>query len=101
MTGRTLAIGDVHGCDRALETLLDMLAISATDTVVFLGDLVDRGPASQQVLDRVIALQSLCKVVLIMGNHEELMRNAISGRGLFNAWLEIGGRETLGSYEGS
>ena len=101
MPGRTLAIGDVHGCYRALVTLLGMLTISAADTVIFLGDLVDRGPESKQVVSRALSLRNTCKVVLITGNHEEMMRNAISGQGLFNAWLEVGGQETLDSYGGS
>lgn len=101
MAGRTLAIGDVHGCDRALETLLDTIAVSATDSIIFLGDLVDRGPESKQVISRVLSLQDECHVVGIMGNHEEMMQIAISGRGLFNAWLDVGGEETLDSYGGS
>lgn len=101
MSGRILAIGDVHGCDRALATLLSLLAITSADTVVFLGDLVDRGPSSKQVVDRVIALHEECEVVCIMGNHEEMMRDAISGRGLFQAWLDVGGQSTVDSYGGS
>ena len=101
MNGRTLAIGDVHGCSRALATLLGMLALSEVDTVVFLGDIVDRGPESKQAVNQALSLRSVCKVVLITGNHEELMRNAISGQGLFNAWLEAGGQATLDSYGGS
>ncbi len=102
MAGRILAIGDVHGCYRALVALLGVLAPSSNDTVVFLGDAVDRGPSSKQVVDRILALREMCKVVFIMGNHEEIMRDAISGRGLFNQWLmDVGGQATLDSYGGS
>ena len=101
MSGRVLAIGDVHGCDRALGALLGMVAPSPDDTVVFLGDAVDRGPSSKQVVNRILSLRDTCKVVFIMGNHEEMMRDAISGRGLFNQWLDVGGRATLDSYGGS
>ncbi|MDA1178847.1 MAG: metallophosphoesterase, partial [Planctomycetota bacterium] len=68
---------------------------------IFLGDLVDRGPSSKQVVDHVLSLRKQCKVILIGGNHEEMMRNAISGQGFFNAWLEAGGQATLDSYGGS
>lgn len=101
MTGRTLAFGDVHGCHRALTTLLGMLALSAAEKVIFVGDLVDRGPLSKQVVDELLALRDTCKVVVIMGNHEQMMRDAISGHGLFNTWLEAGGKATIDSYGGS
>lgn len=101
MSARTLAIGDVHGCHRALVTLLGMLAVTAADTVVFLGDVVDRGPATRQVVDEILSLSKRAKVVCLMGNHEEMMRDAISGRGLFNAWLDVGGKAALDSYGGA
>lgn len=101
MRTRILAIGDVHGCYQALNTLLDSLRITSDDTVVLLGDIIDRGPSSKQVVERVLSLCDECKVVFIMGNHEEMMRDAISGRGLFNAWLDAGGHATLDSYDGS
>ena len=79
-----------------------MLALSSVDTVVFLGDAVDRGPSSKQVVDRILTLNDTCRVVFIMGNHEEIMRDAMSGRGLFNQWrLDAGGQATLDSYGGS
>ncbi len=96
---RTFAIGDVHGCHRALVALLGLLSIQSDDTVVFLGDLIDRGPASRQVLDEVIALRKRCKVVLIEGNHEEMMRNALAGH-LFAFWFNAGGKSTIDSYGG-
>ena len=89
--GRILAIGDVHGCHRALDTLLGVLALTSSDTVVFLGDAVDRGPDSKLVVDRILSLRDTCKVIFITGNHEEMMRDAISGRGLVNQWLRAGG----------
>ena len=101
MPGRTLAIGDVHGCLRALTTLLGVLRPANDDTVVFLGDAVDRGSSSREVVSQVLSLRNTCKVVFIMGNHEEMMRNAISGLGLFNAWLFAGGEATLDSYGGA
>ena len=101
MAGRVLVIGDVHGCDIALRTLLEMISVTADDTVVFLGDVVDRGPSTKQVIDRLLNLRQSCNVVLIMGNHEEMLRDAVAGRPIMDIWLEVGGREALDSYGGS
>jgi serine/threonine protein phosphatase 1 len=49
MGGRTLAIGDIHGCSDALSLLLDTVQIQSADTVVVLGDVIDRGPNSRGV----------------------------------------------------
>jgi hypothetical protein len=62
---RTIVIGDLHGCyDESIE-LLDRLAVTATDCVIFAGDLVDRGPKRRECLD--LAMRHRC----IFGNHEE------------------------------
>jgi serine/threonine protein phosphatase 1 len=98
---RILTIGDVHGCQRALAALLACLAIASDDTVIFLGDVVDRGPDTRGAIDAILDLQRRCRVVSLMGNHEEAMRNALSGRGPVTPWLDIGGRETLASYGGA
>ncbi len=64
---RTIAIGDVHGCRAELEELLSKLAPQPGDRIVFLGDLINRGPDSLGVLDIV---QSLHGAVALLGNHE-------------------------------
>ncbi len=97
-TGRTFAIGDVHGCDVALENLLSQIAPSKNDTVVFLGDLVDRGPDPKKVVQRIMDLRDQCKVILVMGNHEEMMRGSLEGTYMLAQWLHFGGQTTLGSY---
>ena len=81
-----------------MATLLERLALTAGDTLVFLGDAVDRGPASKLVIDQILSLREVCKVIFITGNHEEMMRNAISGRGLVEQWLRAGGQATVDSY---
>lgn len=99
--GRILAVGDVHGCHRALAALIAVLRLTSQDTVVFLGDVVDRGPDTKEVLDEIIALQSVCNVISITGNHEEMMRDAIAGKGLIAQWQNVGGQPTLDSYGGT
>jgi hypothetical protein len=65
--GRTIIVGDVHGCRAELEALLDRAAFTLGDRLVFVGDLVARGPDSLGVLD--IARRS--GAVIVRGNHEE------------------------------
>lgn len=94
---RTFAIGDVHGCDTALRTLLAKIDPQADDTVVFLGDLVDRGPGTKDVLEQVLQWHRRCRTVVIQGNHEEMMLRALGG-GEWGMWMQFGGREALESY---
>ncbi len=96
--GRLIAIGDVHGCVHALDALLDAIAPTCADRLVFLGDLVDQGPDSRDVLDRVIDLQAAAQVVLIQGNHEEMMLAARDNAQALAYWEVCGGATTLSSY---
>ncbi len=103
MPGRTLAIGDIHGCDAALTTLLRALSIAKSDTVVVLGDAIDRGPGSKQVVERLLRLARECRLIFILGNHEEMLLDSlteVSDRSAVLAWLQYGGAETLQSYGG-
>jgi hypothetical protein len=69
---RLVAIGDVHGCLKELEELLKLIQPSAKDLIVFLGDLVDRGPDSKGVVDCVRELQLTYPYVFsVLGNHDE------------------------------
>ena len=71
---RYILIGDVHGCLTELQALLRRIAPRPDDTLVFLGDLVDKGPDSPGVVRWVRHLSTLYRVVLIEGNHEEKHR---------------------------
>lgn len=96
---RMFAIGDIHGCSGFLEDLLDWVAPTATDHLVFLGDYVDRGPDTRGVVDRLISLQQQIPLSCLRGNHELMMLAAHSGRrGDYNLWLAVGGAQTLDSY---
>lgn len=98
LTCRTLAIGDIHGCSIAFHTLLEAIAPGQGDTIVLLGDLIDRGPSSSSVIATAIGLTAHCEVVCILGDHEELMLNAIEDNSALPRWLGNGGAETLQSY---
>lgn len=97
---RVLAIGDVHGCSHLLDDLLAWVAPAPGDTVVTLGDYVDRGPDSRGVLDRLITMKREGRrLVCLRGNHEVMMLAARGGdRGATADWLGCGGLQTLGSY---
>jgi serine/threonine protein phosphatase 1 len=72
--GRSFAIGDIHGDVHALQRLLAKLpALDPADTVIFLGDYVDRGPDSKQTVEAVRAFcsQSVARTVTLRGNHED------------------------------
>jgi serine/threonine protein phosphatase 1 len=98
MTGRVIAIGDIHGCDVALEALITAINPSSDDTIVALGDYVDRGPHSKQVIDRLIELRGTCNLVTLYGNHEEMMRTVVLDDIEPYEWLRHGGVDTLDSY---
>jgi len=70
-TGRLIIIGDIHGCIREFEELLEKLNIVPSDSLYFIGDLIDRGPDSAAVVKRCFEISSQCHVQLILGNHEE------------------------------
>jgi len=73
MPPRTIAIGDIHGHADSLDRLLEAVAPSPLDTLVFLGDYINRGPDSLGVLDRIIALGERCRVISLLGNHEQML----------------------------
>ena len=101
---RIYAIGDIHG---RLDLLNELLARITSDIAlrptarplyVFLGDYIDRGPASCETIDRLIEHGKAHESVFLKGNHELIAIKCLSDRGLFDQWLRLGGLETLVSY---
>jgi serine/threonine protein phosphatase 1 len=95
---RTLAIGDIHGCDTALTVLLDEVRPAPEDQIVFLGDYIDRGPGSRAVIDQLLALSCQGRTVFLRGNHEVMVLAAREDPLKANLWLGYGGLEALDSY---
>ena len=95
---KTYAISDIYGGNQQLIVLLPALNIQSDDTLIFLGDVIDRGVNSKGVLDTIIHYQTLCHVILIKGNHEEMMLGAVHEREYLKYWLKFGGIETLQSF---
>jgi serine/threonine protein phosphatase 1 len=100
MTGRTIAIGDIHGCVAALDALLEAIDPRPDDLIVTLGDYIDRGPDSRGVLDRLVELDHRCKLVPLLGNHEVMLLQALGNERAATLWRECGGKATLASYGG-
>ena len=73
MAERILAIGDIHGCNSALDALLDVVQPIGGDTIVVLGDVVDRGPDTRACIERLLAVSRSVELIHLMGNHEEMM----------------------------
>lgn len=98
MPERLLAIGDIHGCSSALRTLIEALAPKADDTIVTLGDYVDWGPDSRSVIGQLIELSQRCRLIPLLGNHEEMLLQALESESALRSWLDLGGDQTLLSY---
>lgn len=98
LSGRLLAIGDIHGCRIALEKLLETIQPGPDDIVVTLGDYVDRGPDSRGAIDLLVDLGKQTRLVGLLGNHEEMMLAVIRDGQPYHGWIRHGGVETLDSY---
>lgn len=103
---RVYAVGDIHGRLDLLEQLLALIDEDcaargpATTQLIFLGDLIDRGPESAQVVERLFQLkQSRGDTRFLCGNHEEVFLSVLAGdEKALRFFSRIGGRETILSY---
>ncbi|MFS0738649.1 metallophosphoesterase family protein [Sphingomonas sp. 1P06PA] len=103
---RVYAVGDIHGRADLLGSLIEQIEADdrhrgpALTTIIFLGDLIDRGADSRGVVERLMALKAeRPRVRILLGNHEEVMLKALAGdRQALRMLIRIGGRSTLISY---
>jgi serine/threonine protein phosphatase 1 len=102
---KIIAIGDVHGEIHKLKNLFERLSFTKHDTIVFLGDYIDRGEDSKGVIDFVLSLQDKCNLVTLKGNHEmfaldsvKLLEGQMSKKHMFDSWMNNGGIACLRSY---
>jgi serine/threonine protein phosphatase 1 len=95
---RHFAIGDIHGCHVALETLLKFVGLREDDEVITLGDYCDRGPDSKGVLEWLVEFSATGRLHPLRGNHEVMMLEALIGNGELENWTAVGGDATLRSY---
>ena len=102
MKERIFAIGDIHGDFNALKSLVTNLNLQKNDTLVFLGDVIDKGPASKEVLEYLCELDKKYSCIFIKGNHEDalirILNNPQDSHEREQFWRRHGGQQTLESY---
>lgn len=100
---RTLVISDIHGCYTPFNDLLELMKYNpAEDQLILLGDFVDRGLQSREVVDQVIGLVQKDGAIAIQGNHDERLVDVMlerNGQALLK-FSDHGGRQTAESYAG-
>jgi serine/threonine protein phosphatase 1 len=95
---RIIAIGDIHGCSLALESIIEAIDPDESDAIITLGDYVDKGPDTPGVLDQLIALRRRCRLFPLLGNHDQVMMAAVFGQVEPRLWLEMDGDKTIEAY---
>lgn len=99
MVKRRFVIGDVHGCVKTLVSIIsNKIKPEKSDLIIFVGDLIDRGPNPKAVVDFVLDLQKHCNVVTIRGNHEQMLLNSLNDEEAFRLWFFNGCETTLLSF---
>lgn len=98
---RHYAVGDIHGCYHTLLDLMNKLPLESQDKLIFLGDYIDRGPHSKQVVDYVRGITGPdTNNIALLGNHEKMCIDSYRGSGYWGStWMDNGGRETIDSYD--
>jgi serine/threonine protein phosphatase 1 len=103
-SGRLFVVGDIHGCIKELDTLVNYLkkeqGITSADTIIFIGDYIDRGPYSNLVIQFLIDFQKEhVNTFFLKGNHEDILLDYLGLKGsLGGSYLLNGGEQCLMSY---
>jgi len=100
---RVYAVGDIHGRSDLLDRLLNAIRADAVSgpekqTLIFLGDYIDRGPDSKGVIERLIGLPMEFETRFLRGNHDQAILDFLADPTFFRTWREFGGLDTLVSY---
>jgi len=100
MNNRVFAIGDIHGCFNSFKKLIEQkIQLTKSDKLVLLGDYIDRGSQSKEVIDYIIELiEKDFDIVPLRGNHEQMLLDAFFDDGHIPIWIFNGGNETLKSF---
>ncbi len=96
---KTFVVGDIHGCFDKLSALMNKLPLNETrDQLIFIGDYIDRGPSSFDVVNYLIDLKKRVPgTIFIKGNHEDMLQNYLDGSDRFTYQIN-GGQQTLDEY---
>jgi len=105
VNSKIICVSDIHGEIHKLKNLFEKLSFTKNDTIIFLGDYIDRGEDSKAVIDFVLSLKDKCNLVTLKGNHEMFAMDSLKfteGRlglaQMFNSWMMNGGEACLRSY---
>ena len=98
--GRLIGITDIHGEYDKLSYLLDKISPQNDDMFVFMGDYIDRGPKSRQVVDKIIDLEQICECNYLIGSHEYALLHAQSDDYYNYLFWNYGGEATAKCYGG-
>jgi serine/threonine protein phosphatase 1 len=99
MLTRRFVIPDIHGCARTFQSLMeDVIGLQPGEYLYLLGDFIDRGPRSAEVLDTIMGLAERgFRVNAMRGNHEQMLLDSRNSDTDFDLWITNGGRATLES----
>ena len=103
-SSRIYSIGDIHGRSDLLEKLLKKIKEDLekkpikNNTIIFLGDYIDRGENSKNVIELIINLSGCSEKIFLKGNHEDMLNNFLKDSNLLDSWLINGGDKTLTNY---
>lgn len=98
---RRCVISDIHGCYDEFNALLEQVHYDPSqDELILLGDYVDRGPKSKQVIEQIMKLRQENQIVILKGNHDAMMVKALTHdvEEYDLHWIRNGGLQTLASY---
>ena len=95
---KIIGITDIHGEYDKLCAVIDQLDINKEDTIIFMGDYIDRGPKSKEVIEKVLELQNYCNCVYLIGSHEYAMLHAKQNEYYDYLFWNYGGDTTVDSY---
>lgn len=95
---RLIGISDIHGEYEKLCTVIDKIAPKNDDTFIFMGDYIDRGAKSKEVVDKLISMQNICNCVYLIGSHEYALLHANSDEYYNYLFWNYGGVQTVESY---
>src|SRR5262249_18644431 len=100
---RIYAVGDIHGRADLLEKMFhlieeDMRGYSGESRIILVGDYVDRGPTSREVLDILSNYRGSTQLICLRGNHEDIVMRFFQDHSVAPGWFHYGGLQTLRSY---
>lgn len=95
---RLIGISDIHGEYEKLSAVIDKVSPEKDDTMIFMGDYIDRGAKSREVVDKIISMQDVCNCVYLIGSHEYALLHAKSDDYYNYLFWNYGGVQTVESY---